>query len=187
MRLFVAIELPTGWREAAAEAQRTLIQRVPPRTLRPVDPALMHLTLRFLGEVEDEALPLLQRELAALEPVDVQLALGAAGSFGAARSTRVAWLAIEGDRDGLAALARRVERAVVAAGAPPEPRPFRPHLTLARVTRGADGEARRAVAEALAALPRPAAAPFHARRIALVRSHLGGPHGPRYEPLLRHP
>lgn len=187
MRLFVAIELPASWREAAAEAQRALMQRVPARTLRPVDPALMHLTLRFLGEVEDEALPLLQRELAALDPVDVQPALGAAGSFGAARTTRVAWLAIEGDRAGLAALAGRVERAVIAAGAPPEPRPFRPHLTLARVTRGADGEARRAVAEALAALPRPAAAPFHARRIALIRSHLGGPNGPRYEALSRHP
>ncbi len=153
MRLFVAIEVPESWREAAAAVQRELIERVPPGTLRPVDPALLHLTLRFLSEVEDEALRALERELAAVAPVDVELALGAAGSFGAARATRVAWLAVNGDAAGLAALATRVERA--AAAAPPEPRPLSPHLTLARVTRGADPAARRVTRGPSPSCPRP--------------------------------
>lgn len=40
MQLSVAIELPTSWHEAAAEALRALMERVPPGTLRPVDPAM---------------------------------------------------------------------------------------------------------------------------------------------------
>jgi 2'-5' RNA ligase len=42
------------------------------------------------------------------------------------------WIGVAGDTDGFARLAARTEAALVAAGWPPDDRPFRPHLTLAR-------------------------------------------------------
>ena len=115
----------------------------------------------------------------------MQLALGPAGTFGVPARTTVAWLAVAGDGEGLRALAGRVEAAVVAAGLPPDDRPLRPHITLARLDRGASTQQRRAVAEAIAALEPPPPAAFRARAVALVRSHLGR-EGPRYETLSRH-
>ena len=185
-RLFIAVEVHDDWRDAARAARAVIDGAQPALPLRWVDPALMHLTLRFLGEVDEHTLEPLQRELAAGVPtVDVQLALGPAGTFGAPGRTAVAWLAVGGDGEGLRALAERVEAAVVAAGLPPEDRPLRPHVTLARVRRGASTQQRRAVAEAIAALDPPPPAAFRARSVALVRSHLSR-EGPRYETLSRH-
>ncbi len=188
MRLFLMIEVPDTWRAAAGAAQRALAGRVPPGTLRPVAEAHLHLTLRYLGEVEEGAVPALGRELSAVAPVDVTLALGGAGSFGGPRRTRVAWLAVDSEGGRLDALAGRVESAVVAAGATPRSERFHAHLTLARVVRGAEPETRRAVSEAAFALPRAEAPPFRAREFALVRSHLAGSggHGPRYESIARY-
>lgn len=184
MRLFVALEVPDAWRAAARDATATLARTSGVR-LRTVDTALLHLTLRFLGEVPDEALP---RLVAALEervpPVDVALELAAAGSFGRPERTQVVWLGAAGDLDALHALAARVETAVRAAGLPPEDRQLRPHLTLARLGRPLSAADRSAVAEATRALPAPAPHPHRASEAVLVRSYLGGP-APRYEVLAR--
>lgn len=191
MRLFIALDISADWREAAVSAIAAIAPAAP-GALRPVDPSLMHLTLRFLGEVDEPIVPALQAALdREVPPVDVTLSLGAAGTFGPPARTTVAWLGVGGDTDGLAALAalaartERAERAVIASALPPDGRPLRPHLTLARVARGASTGARRAIAEAVAGLPAPRPAPFRAREIALVRSHLGGPR-PRYEVLSHH-
>lgn len=187
MRLFVMIDVPPTWRRAARSAQRALGAALPEGTLRPVGEARLHLTLRFLGEVAESALPGLERELSRLAPPDLTLRLGEAGSFGGPRRTRVCWLAVRSDAGALGALAESVERAVVAAGAPARGDRFHAHLTLARVARGADAPARHAVWEAVRALPEAQAPPFRAREFALVRSHPGGGggRGPRYETLRR--
>ncbi len=189
MRLFVAVELPEPWREAA-RAARAAIERgvgAPVSTsLRWVDPALMHVTMRFLGEVGEAGLAPLQQALSrVVPPVDVDLMLDGAGTFGPAARTEVVWLGVGGDADGLRALAARVEAAVVAAGLPPEERAFRAHLTLARLRRRASRDERRAVARVVAGLVASPPAPFRARSVALVRSQLGRG-GPRYEVLSRH-
>ena len=185
MRLFVAVELPEAWREVA-RATRAAIERGPGVPLRWVDPTLMHLTLRFLGEVAEERLEALQGALSRdVPPVDVELALDGVGTFGPPVRTAVAWLGVGGDRDGLQALAERVEAAVVSAGLPPEERDFRAHVTLVRLGRRASRADRRAVAEAVAAVHAPPPSVFRARSVVLVRSHLGAG-GPRYELLSRH-
>ena len=184
MRLFISVELPESWRDAARTA-RAALEREVEAPLRWVDPQLMHLTLRFLGEVPEEDVSRLRSALDGVPPVDVQLALQEAGTFGPASRTAVVWLAIGGDGDGLRALADRVEAAVVSAGLNPERRPFRPHVTLARINRRASGGQRRTVAEAVERLPAPPPSPFTAHSVALVRSHLGRG-GPRYEVLSRH-
>jgi len=186
VRLFVAIEAPQDWREAARSATEA-VGRMSGVRLRAVNPALMHLTLRFLGEVPEARVAPLSAALSEhVPPVDVALELAAAGAFGPPARTQVVWLGIGGDLDALHALAARVETAVRAAGLPPEDRPLRAHLTLARLGRQLGPAERRAVAEAVHALEPPPLLPFRAREAVLVRSHLGGPQ-PRYEVLARIP
>ena len=181
MRLFLAIEPPEAWRRAAAAALAT-IDAQHPGLLRPVRPELLHLTLRFLGEVAEERLEPLEAALrAAVPPVEIPLELHAAGMFGGSRGGAV-WLGVGGDLEGLRALAARAEDAVVAAGLPEERRELRPHLTIARVRRQTRGPERRAIAASVRALGEPDAAPFVARELVLVRSRLR-PEGPRYERL----
>ena len=183
MRLFLAIEPPEAWRRAAAAALATL-DELHPDLLRPVRPELLHLTLRFLGEVGEERLEPLRAALReAVPPVDVPLELGAAGMFGGSRGGAL-WLGVGGDLEGLRALAARAEQALVAAGLPEERRELRPHLTIARVRRQARAAERRAIAASVRSLAAPAAAPFVARELLLVRSWLR-PEGPRYRALAR--
>ncbi|MDP6607269.1 MAG: RNA 2',3'-cyclic phosphodiesterase [Dehalococcoidia bacterium] len=199
MRLFVAVELPELWREDARAArgalERNLTSTAPAapavtERLRWVDPALMHLTLRFTGEVDYGLLGPLQAALDRCGDVDVELSLGAAGTFGPASRTQVVWLEVEGGPP-LAGLAADVEAAVASTGIAADGRAFRAHITLARVHRRASKEERRAIAAAVRALDppavwrRPVAQAFRARSIALVRSHLAAT-GPRYEVLSRH-
>lgn len=187
MRLFVAIEAPAEWRRALAEARRALPEPVA-RSLRFAEPHLAHVTLRFIGEVADEHAPEVLRNALdrAVEPFEIPLHLGRAGTFGPPARTNVAWLGVEGALDTLRVLAVRVSEAVDAAlGIEADARPLSPHLTLARVRPQATPEERRAVAAAVAALPVLDPHPFIVRQAVLVRSHLG-PAGPRYEVLSHH-
>jgi 2'-5' RNA ligase len=138
-----------------------------------------HVTLAFLGEVADERAP---RATAALEravatrPADpLTLRLAGGGRFGRGRFT-ILWVGVDGDRDGLVGLARRVRRELKRERLPHDDRPFKPHLTVARPgdrIERADVEADRA---ALAGYAGPA---WPVRTLELVRSHLGPT--PRYE------
>ncbi len=189
MRLFVAIELSGSWRDAAAAVRAQLESRLDPEarsSLRWVQPELLHLTLRFLGEFPDDAVGALQLAIDREVPsVDLALTTAGAGAYGGRRA-RVVWLGVDGDLGGLQALASAVERACVAAGAKPEARPFSPHITLARVRERASLDARGAVAAAVGGLAPPTREEMLVRGVALVRSTLGaGP--PRYEVLSRHP
>ncbi len=191
MRLFIALEAPPAWQQAASEAQRALQEALPLPArdlLRMVDPALMHLTLCFLGEIEDAALAPLQASLAEqVRSVDLVLSLGAVGTFGPPQRTSVAWLGIEDDVEGLRALAAKVDEAVRVAGLAGDGRPFAPHLTLARVRRQAERPDRAVIARAAEELAPLSAEMTRARmrEVALVCSHLGASQ-PRYEVLGRY-
>ena len=189
MRLFIAVDVPDAWRAAAAVQQQALEEMLPAdtrRALRPVRGELMHLTVRFLGELEESAVMPLRAALDAILPFSITLSLDHAGTFGPPARTGVVWLGVDGELRPLRALARDVERGLRLIGMRPEERPLAAHLTLARLSRNATVEDRRAVAEAVQALESPPLAPFAADRLLLVRSHLDGP-APRYEVLSRHP
>ena len=135
MRLFVALALPP---EAASELDEVVAP------LRPAWPELRwtgvdawHLTLAFLGEV-DEALtgklPARLKQAATLR-APLSLSLGGAGAFPVASRARVLWTGIRGDQRGLSVLATAVGTGARKAGAPPADRAarrYQPHLTLAR-------------------------------------------------------
>jgi 2'-5' RNA ligase len=95
----------------------------------------LHLTLRFLGPTPDalveptaSAVSAVARE--AEGPIDLELT--GAGTFPRAARPRTLWIGIGGATEALDRLASLTEQHLVAAGWPPEPRPYRPHLTLAR-------------------------------------------------------
>jgi 2'-5' RNA ligase len=189
VRLFVVLELPHAWREAAVEVRSALDGTLgvePSSALRWVQPGLLHVTLRFLGEFPDTEVARLQDTLDRhVGGFDLGLGLGAVGRFGPWQRTQVVWLGVDGDVAGLRALAERVERACLEAGAAAEARAFQPHITLARVRERTSPEARRAIAAAVDALEAPAPSALRAREVALVRSTLGGA-APRYDVLSRH-
>jgi RNA 2',3'-cyclic 3'-phosphodiesterase len=137
-----------------------------------------HVTLRFLGNVASELVPELvaavQRELAGTPAFDV--AFGPPHAFPSAREPRVVVVAALPEAP-LAALAARLEAAVVAAGLPAETRRFRAHLTLGRVR-----SRRLPPLDA----PAPGAAARAVREVVLFRSDLGRD-GSRYTPLARLP
>ncbi len=191
MRLFVALEVPPTWRAAATRVRRDLERALGEdvRVLRWVDPQLLHLTLRFLGEYPDGEVARLQVALGAhIRDVDVELATSRLGTFGTPRRLRTVWIGVGGDLEGLRALARAVDAAAdeASATAPgPEVAPFTPHLTVARVRERATAQQREAVAAAVQAIEL-APLTMHARGVALVRSQLGGG-PPRHEVLSRYP
>jgi RNA 2',3'-cyclic 3'-phosphodiesterase len=181
-RLFIAVLLPPAWISALAGLQQQL--RDAGLRLRYVRPEGIHLTLHFLGatpEMRKEALDAALREAAAYSG-PFQLRFGAAGTFGTPRRPRVVWTGIEDAEGGLNDLQRSIGNELGAAGFPVEQRPFRPHLTLARVPEGISTADAERLTRAVAELRVPAVAPIEGQHFSLVESHLGAS-GARYDQL----
>jgi 2'-5' RNA ligase len=175
VRLFVAIGLP---HEAASELDEAVA------SLRPAWPELRwtgrdawHLTLAFLGEVDEAVIARLAARLerAARRHPTLSLSLSGAGAFPVASRARVLWTGIEGDRRGLGQLAASVAAGARRAGAPPANggRGYQPHLTLARCRAPAD------VRSLVGTLGSFAGTPWVATEVHLIHSRLEA--HPRYE------
>ena len=136
MRLFVALNLPESVRRAVWEATAPLRDRDLP--VKWVGPEGIHLTLKFLGEVEDareaEVGDALHRS--ATGGKTLPLALDGFGVFPDYHRPRVFWLGVAPE-PGLELLQHGVEREFEPLGFPTEGRPFRPHITLGRAAREA--------------------------------------------------
>jgi len=130
MRLFVGIDLPA---EVCEKLERLLMHLRPAAHLKWSPVYNLHITLKFIGEWPEEKLPQLKAALATVpRRAPIPASVKGLGFFPNARQPRVFWAAIEcGDE--LAALARDVEAAIEPLGIAKENRPFRPHLTLARI------------------------------------------------------
>ena len=154
LRLFVACELPDDVREALARVQQDL-RRLDPPALRWVRPEGIHVTLKFLGAVPRDRLdPVVEALESAVEPFELTVTPAEVGGFpsaplraGGGARLRVLWVGLAGDVEPLAALARRVDEALAPLGFPAERRPFRAHLTLARVQERASNDDRKRLAE----------------------------------------
>lgn len=175
IRSFVAVGLPDA-HLAALERHLAECERLAP-AYRWVEPDSLHLTLRFLGNLEPETLDRVREELAEVRGATFTLALGGRGTFGPRSAPRVVWLGVGAGLEPCAELAARVEAACERAGLEPDERAFRAHVTLARARR--EGER-------LPALPEPPAlAPWTVEDFALYESRLR--QQPRYVPLERYP
>ncbi len=133
MRTFIAIEIPDGIKQQMVEVQARLrkaaIDASWPR------PEGIHLTLKFLGEVPESQLPDITAALQAsvLGKKPFRLEVSGTGAFPSARNARVLWIGLAGELGALAELQAAVEDAIVRIGMEREDRPFKPHLTLARI------------------------------------------------------
>ncbi len=168
MRAFVALVPPE---DALAELAAAVAALPDEPRLRWTRREQWHLTLAFLGEVDESARDRLTERLAraARRHPPVELALAGGGRFG----DRVLWAGVDGDRTGLRLLAGSVGAAARRSGLPVDERPHRPHLTLARARPPAPDL--RPLADALRGF---AGRPWTASELHLVRSDLGaGPGG----------
>jgi RNA 2',3'-cyclic 3'-phosphodiesterase len=172
LRLFVACQLPDEVRDALSRAQDGLRRLVPGR-LRWVRPEGIHVTLKFLGDVDETRVEAIRAALAAaIDPFELRVRPATIGTFGGAR-VRVVWVGLKGEIEGLAALAVRVEQALAPLGFPRERRPFAAHLTLARVPdRASAGERKRLLAAVKDFRP-PAFPSMMITEVKLIRSILG--------------
>lgn len=133
MRLFVAADLPEALKAAVEEqVVEPLRARLP--AARWTRPEGRHLTLKFLGPVEDDRVAPIGRALAAAAAVHAPFESGLEnlGAFPSLRRPRVLWLGLGHGKAAMAALAADVERLLEPEGFQPEGRPFNVHLTLAR-------------------------------------------------------
>jgi len=179
VRAFLAVPLPESARACAGEAIETLRGAVPD-DVRWTPPENQHLTLKFLGEIqEDRVDALVERASAKLAGIaPVELALGGFGAFPSAREARVLWLGVSRGAGVLAKLARRLDSAARVVGAERERRPFAAHLTLGRLRAPARVEIER--------LPAPNAVAWTASEVVLYESRLA-PDGARHVPLAHLP
>lgn len=136
-RAFVALEIPDDARRVAVELQSRL--RHVRAKVRWVEPANLHVTLKFLGDVEPERLNRLADRLseALRETKRVPMTVEGAGAFPDAKRPRVIWAGLR-EQDLLRGLFEQVDAASAAVGFERDRKPFRAHLTLGRIKRPGD-------------------------------------------------
>jgi len=125
MRLFVALALPDHLRSQLSG----LCNGLP--GARWVAPENLHLTLRFIGEVEGHEAEDIDAALSGIRLPRFPVTLSGVGDFGDDKRLRSVWVGVEAN-EMLERLQGKVEQAVQRAGQPPEKRKFKPHVTLAR-------------------------------------------------------
>jgi 2'-5' RNA ligase len=181
MRLFVGIELS----DTIKALLTSLIDSVKPSapSAKWVRPENAHLTLVFLGWVDDEKVPLIEDRLraAAKGHRSFTLTLKGAGGFGTQKRPRVLWVGVEGETDQAAALHASLEAELTPLGFEPEKREFKMHLTLAR-SKTPKGDP--ALAKAIEKLRTPTLGEIRVEDIVLFRSELS-PKGTRYSVVSR--
>jgi 2'-5' RNA ligase len=143
VRVFVAVGVSDAIRHDATRLRERVRRdlHAAQRALRWVDPQHMHLTLRFLGEIEEAAIMRLAPMLAAgFDEASFAYALAGPTWFPGSARPRVLVREVRDGREILERLAREVDRRLLQAGveAEKDDRAFRPHVTLARVRQGED-------------------------------------------------
>ena len=167
-RLFVAIRPPEDIRDLLIDAMDDSPD------FRWQDDQQLHLTLRFVGEVERPVADDLADALGRIRAEPFQLRIAGVGRF-ERRSGGALWAGLE-PKTPVAALAAKVERICQEVGLDPERRAFHPHVTLARWK----GRRSREVADYLERRGGLTSAPFDVTEFALFESQLSR-HGAHYE------
>ncbi len=183
MRCFIAIELPKTVHDRIGRLQEQLRSQV--RGVGWTRTEQIHLTLKFLGDVPDAALPKVIDAASAVAgrfaPMDLTVA--GAGCFPPHGAARVLWVGIASPPPELTACVEACEQAMAALGFPPENRPYHPHLTLGRVK---DFDAGRQARTAIEQVVDFDAGGFTATELILFQSVLQRT-GPIYTPMAHMP
>ena len=134
VRVFIAVELSDP---VKAEMGKLIasIDALELRGVRTVRAEGLHLTLRFLGDVDSDVVPSIisAMETAAAESAPFELTLAGTGAFPNTATPRTLWVGMKGDLDRLVTLQRGVQSALETAGFGRSGERFSPHVTIARV------------------------------------------------------
>ncbi len=186
MRVFTAVELPPEMRTRIAESTSALLQGV--RGVRAVAEESLHLTVRFLGDVAEEALPdvvAALREAVGTVPSGEAEARGF-GAFPLLQRPRIVWCGVDDLSGAATELEETVAPGLAELGFERDERPFSPHVTVARLrddSRGVGALVRRLGEEAQAGTR---FGRFAVHELTVFRSDLL-PGGPRYSVVDRLP
>jgi 2'-5' RNA ligase len=183
IRAFIAISLPESVLQAMGQAQQTL--GTLGRGIRWVRKEGIHLTLKFLGDVDRDDVENIQIAMkrATEEASPFVLTGQGTGVFPDLRRPRVIWMGLSGDLQMLFALQAGLETLLNDLGFPKDKRPFKGHLTLGRVKGRLDATELREALERLAGFQTDA---FTVQSVALFQSTLR-PHGAVYTKLAEVP
>ncbi|HDK17379.1 MAG TPA: RNA 2',3'-cyclic phosphodiesterase [Nitrospirae bacterium] len=175
LRSFIAIELPGTIRAALADLQQEL--KGCGADVRWVDPANIHLTLKFFGDIKEETaeeiIRLMQRTCHNHDPLNLEIK--GVGMFPGPGSPRVLWVGIDSN-DALADLHKELENKMSSLGFESEKRRFTPHLTLGRF-RSLKGK--ECLLEKIRLREKDSLVPMHIRSLSLMKSELD-PAGARH-------
>lgn len=175
LRLFVGIPLPDHVRATLAG----LCSGLP--GAKWVAPENLHVTLRFIGEVNGGDAEDLHEALSRIQSSAFELTVAGLGCFESGRRVRTLWAGIVKE-ERLSRLYEKVESAAVRSGLEPDRRKFKAHVTLARFKNG--GSPR--IGSFIESNNRLALGPFPVHQFTLFRSFLGR-EGPHYEALAEYP
>lgn len=169
MRLFAALNLPSSVRDEIVEAVEPLREAGYP--VRWSDPTNFHLTLKFLGNVASDRLPVVEKVISrvAAETGAFTLVLEGVGAFPTIRRPQVIWLGAE-PSPALRCLKQDLEWGFADHGFEREMRAFHPHLTLGRADREVGAGVFRGLDERAAEID--FRATIEIEHVDLVRSHL---------------
>jgi 2'-5' RNA ligase len=181
MRAFLAIELPDAVREHLVGVQSSIADAAPKAAL--VAAANLHLTVKFLGEIDEKTLDALNESLDKIHRVGaVMLQVQELECFPLRGPIRIIGAGVGGNLTPLLALHKAIEQRCQYLGFAAEARGFRPHITLARAKSGLPPAVRQALAAACqASWPGPT---FTVKSFTLMQSILRQ-EGAEYRPLRR--
>ena len=133
IRSFIAIEIPEDIRNQIADVQEILKKE--PERISWTKAANMHLTLKFLGDVEQNLIPDIGKTLNEISQTvkSFTFRINGLGAFPNLKRARVLWIGIENPGSELEDIAKKIEDSLIQFGFSKENRKFKPHLTLGRV------------------------------------------------------
>lgn len=186
MRTFLAINLSSTLDEKIEQLMTDLSDEFPAGTIRWSDPNNIHLTLKFLGQVEEQKIEAIAARCAeiAARSAGFDLEVGGFGAFPNVARPRVLWVGIREDSGELARLQLGLEQALEALDFEPDRKGFTPHITLGRLRKGTKPAAQKRIAEAAQRIRVPVLGAVGVDELVLYKSTLG-PDGAVHEVLRR--
>ncbi len=174
IRTFISINLPEEVRAHLEKLETDLKKSFPSISAKWVDVSSLHLTLKFLGSIEENKIDSVTVALAkgAEQTTPFSLGMGGLGAFPNMRRVDVVVVGLSGELDCLLQLQNNIEEAMKPLGFRPESRPFAPHLTLARLREQSTIQERQAMGQALQSAQLPPMGPFKVTSVNLMKSEL---------------
>jgi 2'-5' RNA ligase len=173
IRAFIAADLPAESKRALRDLQDRL-KTGGRANVKWVDPGSIHLTLKFLGNIDaamiERIVAVMAEAVRGVRPFPVELK--GLGVFPGLSRVRVVWVGMGGEVEKLALVQQRIEAGLVPLGFVAEARPFAPHFTLGRVREQASPEERRRLGQVIQSTSFEGGGRFNVDAIHLMKSQL---------------